>query len=537
MYLGWLKLRLPLIIHKDGTIYFYKELLKNDEVEISNYLKRTTVQIQYTEKIEVYKIEDYSIVSLLLIDDDSIDEFINFLYKYSYNEIPDVLTKHIKTVKENMKLVSLTLTKAEIIIKVMRGDLSFLNDDKKIINKLRKGKNKETYVYPREDNYELIRYLVDKDVNMTFPSIDTEGTVEFNSKEHIVSRYYQEQAYSALVNKKKGLAVMPKGSGKTYVGIRLIQYIKKVTLILCENKDNCYRWKELLLKHLDISDDDISLCIEESNKNKISKINIYSYDMIRATTDETIFERLFENKWGLVIYDNAHKVVTDKAVDLLYLQSTYKFAFDSTLSRSDGGQRSLLKLFGGITYNISSDELVNNLYQKKLECYQVDLRKVNISEVEFIRHVLKVSGERNLLVVAFKKGDMQMIHTNTGIRYVNGDIEYAERVQLVDDFNQGKLKSLCIGNLIENYSITNVDVMIAVGYRGKTEIEENFRIGTLVSTPKKLLSPTISQMFYIIESDNESNKVTKKAGYLSKWGVSMKKLDVGKFLGDDSIGI
>ncbi|MDR3594602.1 hypothetical protein [Clostridium sp.] len=53
---------LPLIIHKDGTIYFYRKFSASDEIEISNYLKKTTVQVQYTDKIEVYKIEDYLIL-------------------------------------------------------------------------------------------------------------------------------------------------------------------------------------------------------------------------------------------------------------------------------------------------------------------------------------------------------------------------------------------------------------------------------------------------------------------------------------------
>ncbi len=524
---------LPLIIHKDGTIYFYKKFSASNEIEIeiSNYLKKTTVQVQYTDKIEVYKIENHSIASLLLMGEESKNEFIRFLNRYSYNEIPDVLMEHLKEIEENMKVVSLTLSKAEIIIRIMKGDPSFLEEDKKINDKLKPGSEKKLYTYPRKDNLKLIERLAEKDVNITFPTIDTDGTVDFNFKEDIIPRYYQTQAFDALVHRKRGLTVMPVGSGKTYVAMNLIQYFKKVTLILCENKDNCLRWKEMLLKYLDISNKDISVCINDSN---INKINIYTYDIIRTTTDDSIFERLFENNWGLVIYDDAHKVVTEKAADLLYLKSTYKFALDSTLSRTDGMERSLLNLFGGITYNISSDELVNNLYQKRLECYKVDLRNSDLSKFQFINYVLKNIEERSVLVVAYEIKDMDKIHAVSGIRVINQNTCDTERIHWVDDFNNGRLKRLCIGKLIDNYPITNVDVMIAAGYRGGTEIEDSFRIGTLVSTPYRLPKITKSLMFYLINSDSDNKNVRSKEQYIYKWKVSLKKLDANKLLGDDN---
>lgn len=523
-----------MIIHKDGTIYFYRKFSTSDEIKISNYLKKTTIQVQYTDEIEVYKIEDYSIASLLLMGDEYKNEFIRFLNRYSYNEIPDILMEHLEKIEKDLKVVSLTLSKAEVIIRIMKGDPSFLEEDKKIKNKLKRGSEQKLYTYPRIDNFKLIERLSEKDINITFPSIDTDGTVDFNFKEDIIPRYYQTQAFDALIHRKRGLTVMPVGSGKTYVAIKLIQHFKKVTLILCENKHNCLRWKEMLLKYLDISDKDISVCISDSKKNEISKINIYTYDIIRTTTDNSIFERLFENNWGLVIYDNAHKVVTEKAADLLYLKSTYKFALDSTLSRTDRMERSLLNLFGGVTYNISSDELVNNLYQKRLECYKIDLRNSDLSKIQFIKYVLKKNKERNILVVSYKKDDMKKINASLGIKIINGDTGDTERINWVDDFNYGRLKMLCIGKLIDNYPITNVDIMIAAGYRGGTEIEDSFRIGTLVSTPYRLNKITKSLMYYLINFDSDEEKVERKKQYLYKWKISLETLDVNKLLGDDN---
>ncbi|MEA4827855.1 MAG: hypothetical protein VB130_14685, partial [Clostridium sp.] len=162
---------LPLVIQKNGTIYFYKNIVEEEKekTSISKYLKETTVQLQYTDKLEVYKIEDFSIVSLILNSNEYIDEFIEYLQKYSYNEIPSSLINHIRKIEQDMKVVSLELGKTEIIIRIMKGDLSFLTLDEKIKDKIKEHKKEDFYTYPREDNYKLIEYFADKKVNMRFP--------------------------------------------------------------------------------------------------------------------------------------------------------------------------------------------------------------------------------------------------------------------------------------------------------------------------------------------------------------------------------
>ncbi len=528
---------LPLVIQKNGTIYFYKNIAEEEKenTSISKYLKETTVQLQYTDKLEVYKIEDFSIVSLILNSDEYINEFIGYLQKYSYNEIPSSLINHIRKIEQDMKVVRLELGKTEIIIRVMKGDLSFLTLDKKINDKIIEVKKEHSYTYPREYNYKLVEYLADKKVSMVFPYIDVNEDIEFKFKETINLRYYQKQAFDSLANRKNGLTIMPVASGKTYVAIKLIEHLGKRTLILCENKDNCSRWKHILLKFLDISAKDISICVDDTNISEIGKINIYSYDVLRSSNDKSMFERLYNNNWGVIIYDNAHKAVTEKSIDLLYLKAKYKFAFDSTINRSDGRERSLLNLFGGIAYYITSGELVNNLYEKRLECYKVDLRKLSISKEEFIEKVSKKIGMRSLVVVAHGEDDINRISKKLRITSLYNKTSNEERIRVAKEFSNRKINRLCISNLIEKYTITNIDVMIAAGYRGSKEIEENFRIGTLVSTELKLPKVTTAQMFYLIKNEEDYKFVCNKEKSLYKYKIIFKVLDVSKYLGDDHI--
>lgn len=528
-----MQLNFPLIIHMDGTIYFYKEFTDDDKY-ISNYLKQTTVQIQYTSQLEIYKIEDFSIISLVLFDNNSMDEFINFLERYSYNIIPSTLLDRFKIIEQNIKVVSLELGKTEIIIRVMKGDLSFLYTDKKFKEKIKYNDKEKVFTYPRKDNYKLIEDLTEKDVNIVFPTYDARDNIELKAKKDLELRYYQQQAFNTLVNRKTGLVIMPVSSGKTYLGIKTIEYFKKGTLIFCENKNNCFIWKDTLLKFLDIDDNDVFVCVSEQEVYDIKKINIYSYDVLRSNKDGSMFEILNKINWGVIIYDNAHKVVTEKSVDLLYLKSKYKFAFDSTINRSDGMQRILLKLFGGVTYNITSYELVKNLYQKKLECFKVDLRSLPVKKEDFIKSICSKSSNKSLLIVAHRTKDIYSISEKLNIKSINKDTKDEDRISLIQDFNYGHIKKLCISNLIEKYPITNIDVMIAAGYRGSTEIEENFRIGTLVGTTSKLSKITVVKMYYLIKSDVDKKNVSIKERSLIQYGIVLKELDYSEYLGDEN---
>jgi hypothetical protein len=76
--------------------------------------------------------------------------------------------------------------------------------------------------------------------------------------------------------------------------------------------------------------------------------------------------------------------------------------------------------------------------------------------------------------------------------------------------------------------------MVAAGYRGSTEIEENFRIGTLVGTTSKLLKITQAQIYYLIRNDNESRNVLIKEKFLKQYGIILRKLDFSKHLGDEN---
>lgn len=511
-----------LVIMKNGDIYFYKCFLDEETYKnISTDLRKYLIQIEYGDKVDKYSLNEDAIISICI--NKQIEEFKAFMNKYLYNIFPDTLLNRVNEINEKLNSVRLELGTTTVLMKILQGDLSFLDKDDKISKIIEVYEDNKTGEFYKKDSFKVIKHLTEKSVNIEFPYCESNETINIEFKHEIKLRYYQEQAYNQLAGKKSGMLIMPIASGKNYIAIKLIANIKKKTLILCEHKNNCKIWRRDLntLLHLD----DKRVVVVEDKRFEAEEITICSYDLIRK--DNGVLENLNSIKWGAIIYDNAHKAVTDKTIDSLYLSTEYRYALASTLNRSDDEVSSLVKLFRVSTYTITSKELTNNLFQKTFKGYKIDFRGNSISKGELVRKIINSKELERLVIVAHKVKDIKDISRKLNIPFINESTSEYERRIIVNRFESNKDNILCISNLIENYRISNFNSMIAAGYRGKTLIEEDFRIGTLIGTQEKLEEEVISKYYYLITDDKEKENVEKKIRLLkANYGFTFENLEI-----------
>lgn len=508
----------PIILLNNKNIYLYKKSIQEElYTYISKYLKKVSLQSSYSDELDIYILDEYSIISLILSGDEAITEFYEIMNKYSYNEIPVSIIQDIDNTKNSLRSVELELGKTEVIMKILEGDLSFLQKES-FKKHVKYDNDKETYKFPRNKSLKIIKDLAEEKVNIEFPTCSISDRINFSLKNNTTLRYYQEEAFETLKNRNKGLMLMPISSGKNYVAIRMIDYIGKKTLILCENKSISSRWKKDLEYMLDSKD----IILVENENFKVSDITICSYDLIRR--NDQVFESLNSSEWGVILYDNAHKAVTEKAVEVLYLRSQYKFALASSLNRSDDKGLELGNLFRRSIYNITSQELLKKLYQKQLKYYKVDLKDIGYNTNQFITYILKKYPNKRVLIVSYGVTALEAITKDLNIDVITGSTNGHEREEIIEKYNDKKINKLCITNLIENYRVNDVDIMIALNYRGQTEIEDDFRIGTLISTIDRLKNEQEALKFYLINDQKEKEIVEHKELYLKKYGAIEGKL-------------
>ena len=69
----------------------------------------------------------------------------------------------------------------------------------------------------------------------------------------VVLRDYQKQALDAwIANDKRGIIVLPTGSGKTVVGIKAISLLNTSTLVIAPTLDLVDQWRTRLTKEFKV---------------------------------------------------------------------------------------------------------------------------------------------------------------------------------------------------------------------------------------------------------------------------------------------
>lgn len=505
----------PIILQENGKIVFYKSFCKTEEeiMIISSYLKTISMQMKVDKLFEIYQLDDYSLISLVLDGNDNKNKFIKFIFDNSEYPFPKVLLDRIENIELNIKEVKLELGDGEVLLKIIRGDISFiekLNKDNKIIDKA----SDNIYIFNNNNLSKVFNKLNKNNVVIRLPKCVINKFIEI-AQNKISMRYYQEEAFEFLKDRSSSTLIMPIFSGKNYVALNIIYYLKKKTLIFCHGKEQLERWQEQLIYVLGISGERITVCDSKSFVDNDFILCNYEY----ITKNREIIGDLIENEWGLVVYDDAHKAVTDKVIDILLIKSERKIALASSLDRNDGKEREIFSVFGEAIYNITNKELINNLYQKELEVQRINIKESQKSKEYIISKKLSEFENKRVIIAAHKVEDVESIARYLEINFLNKDIVEEDRKEIVEKFNNNNINILCCSNLIEKYRFMNVDVIIAAGYRGKSKIEENFRIGTLISTNNRLDKMKKVCNVYLYDDDKEEEIVNDKINYLTKWGL------------------
>ncbi|MCX9075787.1 MAG: DEAD/DEAH box helicase family protein, partial [Candidatus Methanoperedens sp.] len=98
---------------------------------------------------------------------------------------------------------------------------------------------------------DIIDYLNNSGIGFTDSALDLIPCPELQSS--IVLRDYQKQALDAwILNGKRGVIVLPTGSGKTVIGIKAISLLNTPTIVIVPTLDLLDQWRSRLKKEFTI---------------------------------------------------------------------------------------------------------------------------------------------------------------------------------------------------------------------------------------------------------------------------------------------
>ena len=188
-------------------------------------------------------------------------------------------------------------------------------------------------------------------------------------------RPYQKKAIENWITAgKKGCMILPTGSGKTIIAIKLIEIINSSTLIVVPTLDLMEQWTKFLSKYF--------------QKIEIGNIGggIFNITGITVSTYDSAYIRssFIGNKFAFVIFDELHHLAAPGYRTIAeQFTSPYRLGLTATYEREDSLHLDFPRLVGGIVYQSSINELARD---KHLASFTVEKRYVKLLPEEEIEY-------------------------------------------------------------------------------------------------------------------------------------------------------
>lgn len=337
-------------------------------------------------------------------------------------------------------------------------------------------------------------------------------------------RDYQADAVKAFYRPNTpgtgyGVVVLPCGSGKTVVGIGVLNELQCAALILTTNISAVRQWKEELLDKTTLSADQIG---EYSGETKeIKDITVATYQILtwRGGSGEEFphFSVFMKRNWGLIIYDEVHLLPAPVFRITAEIQAMRRLGLTATLIREDGREKDVFSLVGPKRYDVPWKDLEQSGWIASAECVEIRIGLPQEDQIAYAvagkRGKYRIASENRLKLDIMKKlvarhsgesiivigqylSQLQSAAEVLNAPLINGQTPTALREELYSRFKAGEVKIIVVSK-VANFAIDLPDASVAIQISGTfgSRQEEAQRLGRILR-PKEQKA-----FFYSLISD------------------------------------
>lgn len=334
------------------------------------------------------------------------------------------------------------------------------------------------------------------------------------SGKSFVIRDYQRTAAASLVGNKGpgtgfGTIVLPCGSGKTVVGMTVMEMLATSTLILTTNVAAVHQWTDELVDKTTLTREEIG---EYTGDRKVIKpVTIATYQILTWRPDKESafphFSLFRERPWGLIIYDEVHLLPAPVFRVTAELQTVRRLGLTATLVREDGCEGDVFSLVGPKRYDVPWKDLEGQGWIATALCMEIRVPLAEDEEIAYAvagqRQKYRIASENpakrsivselvsehegdSILVIGQYLKQLEQIASDLGVPIITGKTPNSERDRIYGSFRSGALKVIVVSK-VANFAIDLPDASVAIQISGTfgSRQEEAQRLGRILRPKEK----------------------------------------------------
>ncbi len=509
---------LPLIVQSDGSLLLdvHSEQFEPARGKISLFAELE----KSPEHIHTYRISPLSLWNAASIGL-SYDDLSGILSRFSRYPVPQNVQVMMRDLIERFGLLSLSATEKDdvLLLSVAKPEVAeeiratkalagLVREAEQgfLVDLVDRGTLKQALIkigYPVKDEAPL--------VDGEHLSFELRGTTLRNRS--FQPRDYQLEAADAfnglgLPGTGFGTVVLPCGSGKTVIGIVVMQKLKTNTLILTPNVAAVHQWMNELLDKTTVSSEELGEYT--GDRKEIKPITIATYQVLvwrnRKQEGFPHFSLFRRRNWGLIIYDEVHLLPAPVFRVTAELQAVRRLGLTATLVREDGRAEEVFTLVGPKRYDVPWKELEAKGWIAEAICIEirVDLpqdlsiayavankrRKFRLAsenplKLKIVRELIANHQGEGILVIGQYLSQLHEIAALLKAPLITGKTPNPERERIYQAFRDGEIRLLIVSK-VANFAIDLPDASVAVQVSGTfgSRQEEAQRLGRILR-PKK----------------------------------------------------
>jgi DNA excision repair protein ERCC-3 len=556
----------PVIVQSDRTILL--EVDNDNFVQARNALSKFAELEKSPEHIHTYRLSPLSLWNAASLGLTS-EQVTGYLEQFSKYDIPQNIRFEIIEQMSRygkLKLISdggmlkLESTEEHIITEIWNSEQlrpyldELLDNYTVLINPANRGFIKQSMIklgFPVED---VAGYTAGLPLKISLRKI-SRGRREFDL------RAYQNEAVEVFyeggsAHGGSGVIVLPCGSGKTIIGIGIMEKCSTRTLILTTNITALRQWRDELLDKTSLTAGKVG---EYSGERKdIKPVTIATYNILTYRKTKLSgfphFSLFNREDWGLIIYDEVHLLPAPVFRYTAEIQAKRRLGLTATLVREDNRETDVFSLIGPKKYDVPWKDLEKQGWIATAACTEIrvaltdelrvkyavsGLRKKyriaseNTAKIGVVERLIERHRDDLVLVIGQYISQLEMIASEFDAPIITGKVESLEREKLYNAFRKGKIKLLVVSK-VANFAVDLPDANVAIQVSGTfgSRQEEAQRLGRILR-PKR--NEEMAQFYSVVTRDTHDQEFSaKRQLFLTEQGYSYNIVNSERYFAEKS---